>query len=270
MKHYLDDCKFQKFIRHFEFLFSSIKESHGELDLRLRDNYFNIYYQGNSLAKVHCKRETYQIDIHKDFANNVFDHDERFNGTAKKEGKYLKFELYSHLLHPFFQKKYLNKISSNIKNLNYGEEITYEQILITDNIEREDFFIIDRQVVEKPIRLDLLALKQCQGNKYHFLLIEIKLGNNPELKNKVGAQLVRYVKHISKYFTEWKRCYEKYYLQIKQTGIFGKPTFKIIEITNEIKGLVVVCGYSGIGNRSIQELRKSYPDIELRQLTLKL
>ena len=37
------------------------------------------------------------------------------------------------LLHPLFQKKYLNEILSNIKEENYSEELAFEQILITDN-----------------------------------------------------------------------------------------------------------------------------------------
>ena len=48
----------------FKFLFEIIedKDFRGELDLALRDNYFNLYYKGNSLAKVvFDKNDKYKI-----------------------------------------------------------------------------------------------------------------------------------------------------------------------------------------------------------------
>jgi hypothetical protein len=48
----------------------------------------------------------------------------------------------------------------------------------------EDLVIIDRQVTDEKLRLkrmDLLALKQVEYRKFGFWVIEVKLGNSPEL-----------------------------------------------------------------------------------------
>lgn len=274
MKRYLDDEKFQRFLKDFNFLFKIVKNSQGEFDLRLRDNYFNLYYKGNSLAKVNIRKGVYKISIHKKFAtDDVFAADERFYRKGKKSRDYLIFSVNPDLLHPFFQKKHLDRFCSNVKEVNYGEEIAFEQKLITDNLEREEIFIIDRQVTETSLkrkRMDLLALEQMQGNEYRFLAIEVKLGNNRELRKDVGVQLQGYVNHINSHFDDWKLCYKKNYKQIKQTRIFDKPSFESIEIINDTKGLVAVGGYSGIGKKSIEELEHSYPDINVKQFPNKL
>ncbi|NLI11422.1 MAG: hypothetical protein GX425_02060, partial [Peptococcaceae bacterium] len=44
-------------------------------------------------------------------------------------------------------------IRSRIKAINNGEEITFEQMIITDNMDREDLIIIDRQVTDEQLRL---------------------------------------------------------------------------------------------------------------------
>ena len=64
----------------------------------------------------------------------------------------------------------------------------------------------------------MLALKQSQGNQYQFLVLEVKMGNNPELKDKVAEQIKSYVTHITKHFQGNKTCYEKNYSQIKFVG----------------------------------------------------
>ena len=72
MKRYLDATNFGKFANDFQFLFKIIKNSGYELDLRLRDNYFNIYYKGNSLAKVEFLYRGYKITIHPRSSSVLF------------------------------------------------------------------------------------------------------------------------------------------------------------------------------------------------------
>jgi hypothetical protein len=57
----IDENKFDRVCKDFGFLVERIHKEQGELDLRLRDNYFNLYYKGNSLAKVRVGRIPYQI-----------------------------------------------------------------------------------------------------------------------------------------------------------------------------------------------------------------
>ena len=276
MKRYLDDKFFRRFIKDFQFLFKLIRDSNGELDLRLRANYFNIYFRGNSMAKIQFSKTGYQIAIHKKFAEGVFDHDQRFNKAMKTVNRLEGYNLYGispELLHPFLQRKNLNKLASNVKRVNYGEEIVFEQALITDNMNREDYLIIDRQVTERELerkRLDLLGLRQLERNAYAFEVIELKLGNSSELKEDVGEQLEGYIKHIKANIVQWKENYEKVYQQLKQTGLFDKPSFADIEILPEVSGRVVVAGYSGTARKNIEMLKQDYPDlkVELRDFLL--
>jgi hypothetical protein len=271
LKRYFSQDKFKNFLEDFDFLFKKIKESLDELDIKLRSNYFNLYYKGNSLAKVCFEGENYKVAIHNKFIENVFDGDKRFNPKKSEGTPYVSYILEPKLLPAFFQTKHLKRIYSNIREVNYGEEIAFEQILITDNLNRQNFFIIDRQITETSLkrkRLDLLALKQVDKNKnkYHFLVIEIKLGNNPELKKDVGEQLEGYLTHIQGNFPSWKKCYEENYRQIKKTGIFDIPEYPEIEIVNSTQGVVVVGGYFNIAQKSIKQLENLYPDIKVEHM----
>lgn len=175
----------------------------GELDIAIREHYLNVYFKGNSLAKISFKEPNEcKVEIHKKF----------FTGTKADDPKYFEKKTVSEkyvslFLSPdkpplrFLQKKHLDEFCIRVKQVNYGEEIVFEQAIITDNIGRNDLIIIDRQVTDKKLkrrRLDLLALEQIRSgvNEYRFLVVEVKLGNNSELKNKVVTQLDGYVDHI--------------------------------------------------------------------------
>lgn len=277
MKRYLDLDKnsFKKFLKNFEFLFKVIKNSAGELDLRLRTNYFNLYYKGNSLAKVIVRNnDRFEAEIHHKFlksknSENFLSEDKRFTELDVKND-YVCFGLDPQLLHAFFSKKNLNRLYNNISAVGYSEEMTFEQMLITDNLNRDDLFIIDRQVTETSLRgkrADLLALRQVRGDQYSFLIIEVKLGKNPELKRDVGDQLTSYTTHIYENFEDWKKSYEKTYEQMKQMSIWEKPAFEKIQIIKQAKGvegIVVVGGYSGIARKSVQVLQDSYPKLSVK------
>jgi hypothetical protein len=274
MKRYLDKQAFKRVSRDFLFLFEAIKKSRGELDFRLRDGYFNIYYKGNSLAKVTIRKDSYKASIHYKFATEeVFKRDDRFNRLGERHDDYIEFRLIPKLLHPFFQKEYMDRLCSNIAKVNYSEEIAFEHMLITDNMERDDFFIIDRQVTERAMerrKLDLLALKQKQDNRFYFFVMELKLGNNPELRKEVGDQLLVYINHIKAHFPDWKASYEITYRQLKGLGLFDRPEHDEIEIVKGTEGMVVVGGYSGIAAESIRELRNEFPNLEIKQLKHRL
>ena len=270
IKRYFRKEYLNRFLKDFNFLFTKIQLSKGELDLRLRSDYFNLYYKGCSLAKVDFKLKHYEITIHKKFADNVFDGDKRIIRDRHNAGDYSLYKLDSGLLRSFFQKKYLNKLCSNIKKVNYGEEIVFEQMLITDNLNRAGTIIIDRQVTETGLRrkrLDLLALKRVKGSKYQFSVLEVKLGNNKELSGEVGKQLKGYIDHISKKqnFVDWKKCYEENYRQMKMAGLFTIPACKEIEIIKGVEGVVVVGAYSGIADEKIETLKKRHHQIKVKQ-----
>lgn len=271
MKRYLSPDKFDQVLKDFSFLAKSIRNSYGELDLRIRDGYFNLYFKGNSLAKMTVKRDGYKVSIHRKFAtDDVFRGDSRFETEGLLRGEYKEYNLSPIMLRPFFQKKYLDKLCSNIARVNYSEEITFEQMLITDNLERADFLIIDRQVTEPAFRgkkVDLLALRNYSGNKYHFNVIEVKLGKNPELSHDVVFQLNNYLEHIRAHIQEWKTSYEKTYWQMKRLGLFDLPAHEEIEILPGVTGLIAVGWYSGVAQQQIEELKPRLGDIEVKLFT---
>jgi hypothetical protein len=69
LRHYLGEAALNMTLEDMGFLLRQIRGSDGEFDLQLRNGYFNIYYQGNSLAKVTPKPRTksYVFEVNKAF-----------------------------------------------------------------------------------------------------------------------------------------------------------------------------------------------------------
>ena len=267
IKRYFSDECFQRIENDFGFLSGILKGFYGEIELSFRENYFNLYYRGNSVAKVKLKKDGhYDITIHKKFCSKSIEDDRRFSAIPAKEYKI--FNVQSNLLRSFFQKRNLDGILANIKDENYSEELAFEQILITDNFDRKDIIVIDRQITDAKLdrkRMDILALKQVQENNYSFLVLEVKMGNNPELKANVAEQISSYMRHVQDNFPEYKYCYEKQYEQKKRLGLISTPQWQQIIIVPEVGGLVVVGVYSGVAREQISELKKAYPNLKVWQ-----
>ena len=66
-----------------------INRSGGEYNLQLRENYFDIYYQGNALAKVICnKNGTYSAEIHERFlTDRILENLKKYSVLKKTTGK---------------------------------------------------------------------------------------------------------------------------------------------------------------------------------------
>ena len=263
-----------------------INASGGEYSLQLRENYFNIYYQGNSLGKVVPNGNgTYSAVVHKEFLQlgkperilrklTQYASTSETSQSVKGKRRYVTFRIHPGKLYHFFQSHHLKALSSNIRAVHSGEEITFEQVLITDNPPAKDFIIIDRQVADHKNKrqMDLLALKRDSANKpFHFVVIELKLGKNPELHGDVGDQLNKYVKHIKKFIEHYAECFKENYQQKKQLGLFDSSLPKRIEISkNPVEGLIVVGGYSGLARKALanlcQKIRKNRWDIKVQQM----
>ena len=275
---FLSDDHFKRLSTDFGFLLRMVHGYGGELELALRGPYFNIYHRGNSLAKVSfSSAEQYRVEISSAFYNeSEAAQDKRFaNCISNVAGGRVTLTLPADLLHPFFQKKYLDDLCSRIKRRNYCEEIAVEQMLICDNRGREDFIIIDRQVVFlglRDVRMDLLALRQVEpgANRYQFEIIEVKLGNNPDLRGNVAEQLDRYVQHVKTEHRAYKDCYEKQYRQKVALGLIYDPPFEQIEISQEVTGVLVVTGYGGIAQPVLKELANDHPRLQIIPLSLSL
>jgi len=270
IKRFFSDDNFERVKRDFKFLSKLVQSSYGEYDLSIRENYFNLYYKGYSIGKIEPKRDkTYMVSIHPNFFSGTKADNPKYFKSKKSNGQYIILQLATEHLHPFFQKKHINEFASKVKKELSGE-IGFEQSILTDNLNRKSIIIIDRQISDTELkrkRLDLLALKRVDGNTFKFQLLEVKLGNNNELKGEVAKQLDGYVNHVKAHFLEYKECYEKHYLQKKELGLFKKPTSKKIEIVEPVEGQIIVGGYSKMAHPKIKTLKAVYPNIEIKHFT---
>lgn len=247
------------------FLVKRIKESGFEYSLEIRDDYLNLYYKGNSIGKISYKegQKVYEIKIHRKFiVDRII---KRF--SPKIIGNYITFILSNKQLHSLFSSKNLLSMGQMVKAIQFQEEIVFEQMLITDNANRDDLIIIDRQVVDRnsSTKMDLLAIKQTESSKYQFCIIEVKLGNNQELKEDVFYQLKEYVERITKNFSQYKTSYKRSIIQKQELGLL--PNNLKIEIVEGVLGIVVVGGYSGLAQKNISELKAKHPDIKVLHIT---
>jgi hypothetical protein len=269
IKRYISDNKaFETIKNDFGFLVKKIKDSGFEYDLQIRDGYFNLYYKGNSIGKISYKKtqKKYEVRIHQRFIDDKIK--KRFSPVYKNS--YLTFKITSKQLHPLFSSQNLNSMANEVKKVDFQEEVIFEQMLMTDNIDREDLIIIDRQVMDKisKTKMDLVALKKKENNDYQFCVIEVKLGNNPELKGNVISQLKDYIERIEDHFDDYKKCYEQNFKQKQEMGLFDKPDD--INIVRDVIGVVVVMGYSGIAKQSIKKLEQKDSSIKVIQLSNRL
>jgi len=257
-----------------------INNSNEEYNLQIRQDCFNIYYQGNSVAQVTPrKNRTYSVQIHEKFvAGGMREKLENYSSCKRSKSGYINFNVQSGNLHRFFQRNHLNRISGLIRKVHNGEEITMEQVIVTDNPSSPNFFIIDRQVADhlNSARIDLLALQRNEKGKYYFVVFEIKLGRNPELREKAGKQVSNYVKHIREHIDDYVFCYQKNYQQKKQLGLFDNtdesmPDSILIDCDeNSVEGVVVAGGYSQLAKENIKQLygaiEKNGWDIKVKQM----
>ena len=260
---YLAEEKLDRVKSDFGFLIDRVLHSGYEYDLQLRDDYFNLYYKGNTIGKISCKSDgSYTIEI-----NCKFIKDSIRNGFQFQENKgNLHFVLPCNKLKSFYSASNIKSMSQKVKQVNFQEEITFEQMLMTDNVGRLDLIIIDRQVMDRKhaTKMDLLALVQKKHEDYQFCVLEVKLGNNPELKGEVTGQLDGYMNRISENFDAYKKCYETNFRQKQFLGLFDGNIN--INIVPAVTGIIVVGGYAGIAEKSIKELRRNNPDVKVLHL----
>jgi hypothetical protein len=277
IKRYIsNDDSFSDIVSDFGFLIEKIRSSGFEYDLQIRDGYFNLYYKGNSIGKISYKQKKgrYEITIHKKFVDEKIT--QRFEPVLKDS--YQTFSVERKQLHPLFSADNLKSMSMKVKKNFFQEEVIYEQMLMTDNVGRDDLMIIDRQVSDKvsSTKMDLLSLKRNGDGDYQFCILEVKLGNNQELegteddtkKKGVNKQLAEYIERIEDNFEDYKDCYEKNLEQKERLGLIKRPErFRIVP---GVLGVVVVMGYSGMADRKIQELKMKDPSIKVVQLDNRL
>jgi hypothetical protein len=269
IKRYLSESELERLRSELGFLVDTVLASKGELFLALRRDYgpgvgyLNIYSRGNSLAKiVFLKRGGYAVEISCEFFGS--DEKKRESRLAKflpelrrhnRSGNRYRWTVDARQLRTLLQRANVRTLIHGIRHRDFTEELWFEQTLIADNLGRDDFIIIDRQVDEPNDdrgRLDLLALERVDGDNYIFVPLEVKLGNNVELAHDVRDQIERYVERIEEKFDDYKACYEKAYEQLRQLGLIqaGPERINLVRGTD---GMVVVGGYAGLARDAIAD-----------------
>lgn len=277
----------------------NVNNTKGECTLELREDYFDIYYQGNAIATVYipatgmtssATNRTYRVKINSKFVardpqdpnREPFEFDERLDTIKEypryrgRNSKYLQFKVSSGKLASFFRATHLAALCHNIRAVNYGEEIKFEQRVMTDNPPSNNLIIIDRQVREHGNRsqMDLLALVRDELTEpFRFLILELKLGRNRELESKVAMQLEGYVRRLREHICDYAACYQRNYERKKRLGLFpdDMPDTIVIDTEqNSVQGLILVGGYSRLGSAAITRLGEVAPDIRVHQFTYRL
>jgi hypothetical protein len=246
---------------------SAVKSYHGELELAFRKGRLSVYYRGNSLATIVFRRaEMYRIEIHERFLAGL---DPQTQAKFSVSRGYGRVEADAHDAHQVLQRPNIDKLMKAIRDINHSEELTFEQILITDNPPTPGFLLIDRQVRDTHMkkRLDLLGLRRLESGRYGFVVIEVKLGKNAELSEAAATQLQEYVDHIRKpeHAEAYARCYEKTYEQKRQLRLIdGDDMPATIEIDgSHVEGLVVVGGYTLQAREQTDRLHAAHPDLKV-------
>lgn len=293
IRRYLNPVQFERAKKCLKPLVTIVNNSYGEYDFQLRENSFNIYYQGNSLAMVKVnKHGAYSAAIDERFiSSEILGRLEPYSESVNKpsqndrttitKNKQVRFTINPEKFHLFFQSRHLQSLSAMIRKVGVGEERAFEQVLIAHNPPSEAFIIIDRQIADYAPefngQMDLLALKRHPTDqRFCFVVIELKVRRNPELKGKVGSQLNRYVEHIKERISDYAECYVKNYYQKKQLGLFDAfddnlpPDIEIDEDKSAVTGLVIVGGYSLLGEQALgnlcQKIKENQWDIKVHKM----
>jgi len=281
IRRYLNDDEIHRLDGEARFLVDTVLASRGELFMALRRDYgpdvgyLNVYSRGNSLAKIlFQKRGGYSVEISCEFFGP--DNAAREKRLAKflpdlrrhnRSGNRYVWTVDAKQLHTLLQRANVRTLVHGIRHRDFTEELWFEQTLIADNLGREDFIIIDRQVDEPNDnrgRLDLLAIERVKGSSYRFVPLEVKLGNNVELAHDVRDQIGRYVERIEEKFDDYKACYERAYSQLRGLGLIQAGPHEV-DLVRGTDGMVIVGGYAGLAREAIAELHEHAPDIRVRQ-----
>jgi len=255
-----------------------------ELAVELRGpNKLSIYDRGNRLAELtFLSGNKYRVRTNIKFIEGTaLNRDGKFSYVTK--GSDAVFAVPARGMHSLLQKKHLQQMRARIRHVNYKEELRVAHMIAADTSMGEDVVVIDREVGDSAPelprqRLDLLALQQVEGDRYRFLAVEVKLGNNPELneeaRHRIGAragaeQLEEYVAHIDQYFDDYADCYQRNVEQKFKLGLLSSWTAPP-RIINDTKGLLAVVGYMGMAEDHLQKIKEEHPNLWVKTFDYRL
>jgi hypothetical protein len=208
--------------------------------LQIRENYINLYYQGQSLLKFAWQSKTrFKAEV-----NTKFLHLDSFPSLntlphKKYEGKGTDcwvFDLDESDVLQFGQtfKSFVEHAKRNIRAHVSSSEAAFEQLFIEANQHSESrFLILDRQIqFRSESRLDVLALSPREGIQECGLdLIELKYGPDPRIPDVFEKQLIEYRKRFTENYGD---VLESYATVMRQKIAIQKwPRSEVVRISED-------------------------------------
>ena len=217
-----------------------------DLDLEIRDGYFNIYYKGNSLLRLEeLAFNRYRVDVHPKFTAGVM--------------------LPEYLSDEITTASFLQEIPLLKENIiQHGQsslEVEYEQLVIrANNLElrtNSEYFVIDRQYAVSSVgRFDLTGFLwnrtgRRQGQQVPLCFMELKFALNSDIQD-VHHQLARYYEAIKTDTQAIAAEAESILKQKLALGLFDQPNDRIAALRtltfsrdiNQYQFIVVLVDYN--------------------------
>lgn len=282
IQRYFTQPQYSRMQQDFHFLLPYLRNHQGDIFFAMRENAFDLYYSGNRIASVKFEAgSNYRVAV-----RNAF-----YQGSSLQQGHLhlpnpivkggeVVFSLQPTALPSFFTDAYLDDLCAQIRKRGYGEETTFEQMVIKHISNPQDFFIIDRQVAvtlaagangrRRTRYIDLLGLRQVDGSSYRFEVFELKRGNNRELDGLVVAQLQDYLNYVRSNVHYFRSCYKQAYTQLQKLGLLGPGYPTQLNIVDDVEGAIVVIGYGSEGKPRVQRLRQQHPTLKIQEIYFEL
>ena len=210
------------------------------LDVRLRDNYLNLYFRGRSLARIAGRRRgPATLKIHRKYVV-----DDKIGGHAGHGTKnYCAFEL-----NPAFAEAYASQLEAIINRARSytGPEEDVELRLLTRNDGTVAVCCFDRQIQVPGIRRRLDLMGFLAGEVPALLAIEVKRYPDPRIQH-VPQQLHEYLEILDPtqggLRADIARSYRTVCCQLRTLGL-PAPDSAEIAAGMPVKGLAIVSHYN--------------------------
>ena len=210
------------------------------LDVRLRDNYLNLYFRGRSLARiVGCRRRPAKLEIHHKYvvADRIGD------CTGRRSGHYCIF-----YVDAAFAEVYREHLDTMIKRAcRYaGPEEDVELRLLERNDSTAAVCCFDRQIQVPGTRRTLDLMGFLAGEVPALVAIEVKRYPDPRIQY-VPRQLHEYMEILDPtqegLRDDVARSYRRVCEQLRTLGL-PAPDPTRITAGMPVKGLVIVSDYN--------------------------
>ena len=210
------------------------------LDVRLRDNYLNLYFRGRSLARiVGCRRGPAKLEIHHKYvvADRIGDR------TGRRSGDYCAF-----YVDAVFAEVYAAHLDTMIKRASRyaGPEEDVELRLLKRNDRTAAVCCFDRQIQVPGARRTLDLMGFLAGEVPALVAIEVKRYRDSRIQD-VPRQLHEYLEILDPTQEGIRDDVARSYQRVcEQLRTFGLPAPDSTRITAgmPVKGLVIVSDYN--------------------------